>query len=200
MSTEKTLALISNLTTASIMATILWLYVDALLFRFEVKSFIKAAGFLLLTGGVASNFAESFLVVNQTFITWIIGLGFWMLFVGFILDTHSRLQLLTIFLIVAVLFLKNHLLLSVEVLLVTLAVLQLSYIYKHKDVIPLITAFFLVSLAEFLKYLNNFKGFENMSLSASILYIFASVTLLYWLWSYLTIRFNLKHKSTNQPV
>ncbi len=200
MSTEKTLALISNLTTASIMATILWLYVDALLFRFEVKSFIKAAGFLLLTGGFASNFAESFLVVNQTFITWIIGLGFWMLFVGFILDTHSRLQLLTIFLIVAVLFLKNHLLLSVEVLLVTLAVLQLSYIYKHKDVIPLITAFFLVSLAEFLKYLNNFKGFENMSLSASILYIFASVTLLYWLWSYLTIRFNLKHKSTNQPV
>ena len=155
---------------------------------------------MLLTGGFASNFAESFLVVNQTFITWIIGLGFWMLFVGFILDTHSRLQLLTIFLIVAVLFLKNHLLLSVEVLLVTLAVLQLSYIYKHKDVIPLITAFFLVSLAEFLKYLNNFKGFENMSLSASILYIFASVTLLYWLWSYLTIRFNLKHKSTNQPV
>ena len=198
MPPAKLIGLISDFTAASVMAAILWLYIDALLFRFEIKSFIKTVGFLLLTAAFALSLSERFLNVNHSFVIWTESIGLWALFVGFIFDSHSKLQLLTLFLIAATLFLKNHLLLSVEAFLITLVVLQLSYFYKHKDLIPLITAFFLISLAEFLKYLNSFKGFENMALAGSFSYIFAAIILFYWLWSYLTIRFNLKQSKANR--
>ena len=198
MPPAKLIGFISDFTAASVMAAILWLYIDALLFRFEIKSFIKTVGFLLLTAAFALSLSERFLNVNHSFVIWTESIGLWALFVGFIFDAHSQLQLLTLFLIAATLFLKNHLLLSVEAFLVTLVVLQLSYFYKHKDLIPLITAFFLISLAEFLKYLNSFKGFENMALAGSFSYIFAAIILFYWLWFYLTIRFNLKQSKANR--
>ena len=198
MPPAKLIGFISDFTAASVMAAILWLYIDALLFRFEIKSFIKTVGFLLLTAAFALSLSERFLNVNHSFIIWTESIGLWALFVGFTFDSHSKLQLLTLFLIAATLFLKNHLLLSVEAFLITLVVLQLSYFYKHKDLIPLITAFFLISSAEFLKYLNNFRGFENMALAGSFSYIFAAIILFYWLWSYLTIRFNLKQSKANR--
>ena len=198
MPPAKLIGFISDFTAASVMAAILWLYIDALLFRFEIKSFIKTVGFLFLTAAFALSLSERFLNVNHSFVIWTESIGLWALFVGFIFDAHSKLQLLTLFLIAATLFLKNHLLLSVEAFLITLVVLQLSYFYKHKDLIPLITAFFLISSAEFLKYLNSFRGFENMALAGSFSYIFAAIILFYWLWSYLTIRFNLKQSKANR--
>lgn len=192
MSMELTLSLIANFSVASVMGLASYLFIDALHFRFEVKSFMKAIGFLLLTAGFALRFSSFFLVVNQSMIIWIKFLGFWVLFSGFIYDSHSKFQLLTIILILSTFFSKNHLLLSIEAFLITIVILQLAYYKKHKDLIPLITAFFLFTTAELFKYLNNFKEFGNIYNASMILYILASGFIFYWILPYLRIRFNLK--------
>ncbi len=195
MNPAQILFFVSNFTIASTLATISWLYIDALLFRFEIKSFLRLIGFSLLTIVFALNFATLFYSANQTLIFWIQSISFWFLFISFIFDSHSKLQILTIAGIIATVFLNKHALLSLQSFLIAISILQLAYFTKHKDMIPLTLGFFLISIAEFFNYLDKFKGFENLSLAGSLLYVFVAIALFYWLWSYLVIRFTLKRKS-----
>lgn len=188
------ISIVSNFAASSIFAAIGWLYIDALLLRFELRSALKCLAFTLLTIAFAQNFAAELFKINSPVPSfWIQSIALYLMFGAFIADTHSRLQILTIFAIALLFFFKNHALLAIQALMIALAILQLAYNTKHKDLIPLVTGFILMSTGEFFYYLNNIKGFENISQAGNFLYIFASIALFYWLWSYLAIRFAVKN-------
>ena len=110
------------------------------------------------------------------------------------MDSHSKLQFLAILAIISLFFLKGHILLSVQGALISTTTLALAKITKHNDLILFGLGFVLITIGKFFSYLENTLGVANMALSASILYILAAITLFYWLWQYLVIRFNLAHK------
>lgn len=184
------LLLTANFTAASTFAAITWLYLDALLLRFELKSFLKCLAFALLTVTFALNFASS--VFNIPFPIpsfWIQSIALYLMFAAYIMDIHSKLQVLTLLAIALLFFLKAHALLAVQSFLVTAVILQLAYYSKHKDLIPLTTGFVLMAIGEFFFYLDITRGIQNLSYAANFSYIFSSLVFFYWLWQYLVIRF-----------
>lgn len=151
--------------------------------------------FAALTASFGLNFASHFLLpVSADLIFWAHSTGLLLVTASFFFDPHSRLRAISILAIVAFLFAKDHLLLAIQSLLITILVLELAYTTKHRDLIPFGAGFLLATTAEFFYYLENIKGFENIALAGSFLYIFAAICLFYWLWGYLVIRFNLKKK------
>ncbi|OGD94027.1 hypothetical protein A2697_00850 [Candidatus Curtissbacteria bacterium RIFCSPHIGHO2_01_FULL_41_44] len=192
---NQTIEVISDVATATIMASLAWLFIDALVLRFEVKIFLKSAGFSLLTLVFTLNLAQVFSAsASPQLIFWLESIGLWLIFAAFILDSHSKLQFLAILAIISLFFLKGHILLSVQGALISTTTLALAKITKHNDLILFGLGFVLITIGKFFSYLENTLGVANMALSASILYILAAITLFYWLWQYLVIRFNLAHK------
>ena len=190
------IATVSNLMTASVFATSTWLFVDALAIRVEIKSLLKAIGFLLLTCAFVLNLVPTFSAVFQNQLTfWVQSLGLWFLFAAFILDSHSKLQFLIVAAIPVLIFLRSHSLLAAQTFLIAITIMQIAYHTKHKDLIPLITGFFLITIAEFFYSLEEQTMLGNLKTAADFLYIFASIVVFYWLWQYLVIRFNLQRKT-----
>lgn len=184
------LSLTANFAAASTFAAITWLYLDALLLRFELKSFLKCLAFALLTLAFALNFAALVFKINSLIPPfWIQSTALYLIFASYIIDIHSKLQILTLVAIALIFFLKDHALLAVQSLLVTTVILQLAYYSKHKDLIPLTTGFALIAIGEFFFYLDMKRGVQNLSFAANFSYIFASLVFFYWLWQYLVIRF-----------
>lgn len=184
------LLLTANFAPASVFAAITWLYLDALFLRFELKSFLKCLAFALLTTSFALNFASSAFKINFPIPSfWIQSTALYLMFASYIMDIHSKLQILTLLAIALIFFLKAHALLATQSFLVTVVILQLAYYTKHKDLIPLTTGFILMAIGEFFFYLESSKGIQNLSYAANFSYIFSSLVFFYWLWQYLVIRF-----------
>lgn len=140
--------------------------------------------------------------ITQTFtqlslpqlIFWLQNIGFFLIFISFILDSHSKLQFITVIAIVLLFFFKEHALLALESLLIAIVVLSIAKVTKHNDLIPFGIAYVLVSVGEFFYFLVAKTNFgSGINVAGAFLYIFASVAFTYWLWQYLVIRFNLKH-------
>lgn len=183
------LLLLANFTPASVFAAITWLYLDALLLRFELKSFLKCLAFALLTLTFAFNFTSSLLQINFPIPSfWIQSIALYLMFASYIIDIHSKLQITTLLAIGLIFFLKAHALLATQSFLVSVVILQLAYYSKHKDLIPLTTGFILMAIGEFFFYLDS-RGIQNLSYAANFSYIFSSLVFFYWLWQYLIIRF-----------
>jgi len=167
-----------------------WLHADSLAIRIEIKTFLKAAGFGIL--GIAStlNFLNPLFNFDLSQISiWLISSSLYLIFLAFILDPHSKLQLGFILAIIALFFLHKHVLLSLQAALISAAVLQLAYTTKHRDLIPFGMGFVLITIGEFFQVLG-----AEFGVSSAILYIFASISLFAWIWQYLIIRFNLSRK------
>ncbi|OGD86261.1 hypothetical protein A2870_04820 [Candidatus Curtissbacteria bacterium RIFCSPHIGHO2_01_FULL_41_11] len=186
------ISIVSYFAITSIFAAIIWLYIDALSLRFEVKSFLKFLAFSLLTLAFFFRLTQGIFNANFSNLEfWLQSSALWLILASYLLDYHSKLQLLTIIGIISIFFLKNYALLAVQSFLISVVILQISYSTKHKDLIPLISGFGLLSISEFFNHLEKVRGIQNFSLAANFVLLFASLTFFYWLWSYLAIRFSL---------
>lgn len=186
----------ANITAALISSALTWLFLDALFVRIEIKTLLKACGFLLLAIAFVFPIAQLFSAINlHTFVTWIHSIALLLLFAAFVFDSHSKLQFLTILLIFILIFLDNHAMLAAQSFLIALVVLEIAKNTKHNDLIPFGVGFVLFAAAELFYSLELRAGFQNISLGGHFLYIFGSIGLFWWLWSYLVIRFNLKIKT-----
>ena len=80
-------------------------------------------------------------------------------------------------------------------LFISMAIFQLVYITKHRDLIPLGVGFALISVTEYLYFLEGVENFKNVAAAVVIPYIlaaldiFASFILIYWIWPYVSLRF-----------
>ncbi len=169
---------------------------DALFVRFDLKTFIKFLGFLLLGAAFVLNILNHSLPVVSF---WLIALALVLLFVGFIMDPLSKFKFLAPLPVVFLLFLSGHILLFVLSLLTTMAIFQLAYTTRHRDFIPLGVSFTLISVGEYLFHLEIIDGLKQLAVAGSFLYLFASLVLLAWVWSYLALRFFYRFNST-EPV
>ena len=195
MQVSQLIFILANFITASTLAAIIWLYIDALLLKIEIKTILRATGLILLTASFALNLISSFSTINGSqFTFWIQSLGLWLIFASFIIDSHSKLRFISVIAIASLLLFKSHQLLAVQNLLISINVFEIAYNNQHRDLIPFGAGFLLMTTAEFFYYLNDVKGFQNISVAGDFLYIFASIALFIWLWSYLAIRFNLAQK------
>jgi len=154
---------------------------DALFVRFDLKTFIKFLGFLILGISVILS-------------SWMMSVGFVLIFVGFIIDPLSKAKFILPLPIVFFPFLTDHILFFVLSLITTVAVFQLAYVTKHQDFIPLGVGFTLISVGEYFYHLENVEQLKQLALAGSFLYLFASLVLLGWGWSYLVLRFKNKFK------
>ncbi len=170
------------------------LFADALVVRFELKTLVKSLGFFLFGASLLMHwlkFSDSIAVL------WIMPVAFCLLFFGYILDPLSRFRFMLPLPIVFFPFLKGHILLFVLGLLVTVVIFQLAYTTKHRDFIPLGLGFCLLSIGEYFYHLGTIERLKYLSAAGSFLYLFSSLVLLGWVWSYLAIRFiKIKKDST----
>src|SRR3989338_2411906 len=189
------LPLIANFAIASIFAAIAWLYIYALSLRFEFKSFLKSGAFSLLTVAFSLTLYQTITKQTPTNLQiWLQSIALWLILASYLLDYHSKLQLLTILGIISIFFFKNYALLAIQSLLISISLLQISYSTKHKDLIPLVTGFTLLAISEFFNYLEKVRGIQNFSLAADFVLLFTAITFFYWLLQCLVIRFNLNQK------
>lgn len=159
---------------------------DALFVRFDTKTFIKFLGFLLLGGALVLNLLnDSYPILSF----WMMSVGLVLLFIGFIIDPLSNLAFTAPLPIVFFPFLSGHILFFVLSLLVTVGIFQLAYTTKHRDLIPLGVSFTLIAVGEYFYHLQNIEQLKQVALAGSFLYLFASLILLGWVWSYLALRF-----------
>lgn len=185
----------SLILTATVFGSLTWLFADALTLRIEIKTLMKALACFLFAAASSLKLIPPFVPLLQTnYIFLLQNIALWLFLASFIFDQHSKLQLLIILGIISQIFLRDHALLALQALLVSLAILQIAYHTKHRDLIPLITGFFLIFVAEFF-YSFKSAAWGNLKLSGDFLNIFASIVFFYWLWQYLVIRFNLQKKS-----
>lgn len=158
---------------------------DALFVRFDLKTFIKFLGFLLLGVVFVLNLLHSWPFLSF----WMMSVGLVLLFIGFIIDPLSNLKFTAPLPIVFFSFLGGHILFFVLSLLVTVGIFQLAYTTKHRDLIPLGVSFTLISAGEYFYHLQNIEQLKQVAVAGSFLYLFASLILLGWVWSYLALRF-----------
>lgn len=168
---------------------------DALFARFDLKTFIKFLGFLLLGVVAVLNLLNNAFPV---FSFWMMSLGFCMLFIGFIIDPLSSFKFIAPLPIVFFPFLSGHILFFVLSLLTTVAIFQLAYTTRHRDLIPLGVSFTLISVGEYLFHLESIEQLKHLAFAGSFLYLFASLILLGWVWSYLAIRFFNRFKPVGE--
>jgi len=170
------------------------LFGDALFVRIDLKTLLKSIGFLLLGISCVLN------LLNQTYTLpsfLMMSAALSMLFIGFIIDPLSRLSFLAPIPIVFFPFLSGHLLLFVLGLLTTVSIFQLAYTTKHRDLIPLGVGFTLLSVGEYLYHLETIERLNQLALAGSFPYLFSSLVLLGWVWSYLALRFINRFKSND---
>ena len=185
----------SNFLAILVFFTVALSFIDTFALKIKVQSVFKAAGFLLLTLAFLLNLLQFFSpLVSPQLITWLKSVSLWLIFVAFIFDEHSKLQLLTIIAIISLIFLRGHALLAVQAFLISITVLQIAYYTKHKDLVPFEVGVVLIAIAEFFYFLDETGRYGNMETSGNFLYIFACTAIFYWIWQYLIIRFNLRRQ------
>jgi len=170
-----------------------WLFFDALRLRFEIKTFLKSVGFILLGIGFGGALIQQSAQDIVPFLLWLKVLGFYLIFTAFAFDSHSKFQIGLIIGIIASFFFHDHAYLALMSFLITINIFQISYTTKHKDLTPFGAGFLLIFIAEFFRAVESTKT-GSLSFASAFLYFFASLALLYWLWQYLVIRFNLDRK------
>lgn len=161
------------------------LFGDALLLRLELRTLIKSLSFLMMTVYFLLNLFH----FGISAIFWLMAVSLTLLSISFIIDPLSKFKFLFPLPILFLPFLKDHLLLFALGLTATLAIFQLAYTTKHRDLIPLGVGFTLMSMGEYLYHLQSYESLNYLSAAGSFLYLFASLVLLTWIWSYLAIRF-----------
>ena len=176
---------------AVICLSLSWLFFDALRLRFEIKTFLRLLGFLMLGIGFGGILTSPSVLNTIPFLLWIKIVGLYAIFVSYAFDAHSKFQIALILGIVLLIFLKDHQALAVIAFLTALTVFQLAYSTKHRDLIPMGTGFILIAIAEFFRSIETME-LAGLSLASAFLYIFASVSFFLWMWQYLIIRFNIK--------
>lgn len=115
--------------------------------------------------------------------------GFVLIFLGFTMDPLSTFKFIAPLPIVFLPFLTGHILFFVLSILTTVGIFQLAYATKHQDLIPLGVGFTLISVGEYFYHLENIVQLKQLALAGSFLYLFASLILLCWGWSYMALRF-----------
>lgn len=159
---------------------------DALFVRFDFRTFIKFLGFLLLGASFVLNILDNSYPVLSF---WLMATGLVLIFIGFIMDPLSTFKFIAPLPIVFLPFLTGHILFFVLSILTTVGIFQLAYATKHQDLIPLGVGFTLVSVGEYFYHLENIVQLKHLALAGSFLYLFASLILLGWGWSYMALRF-----------
>ncbi len=165
--------------------TLSLLFGDTLLLRFEIRTFIKSLGFLMLAG---ASFLHLF-QINTLLPFWLSALSLVLIYIAFITDPLSKFKLLFPLPLIFFPFLTSHLLLFALSVISTISIFQLVYTTQHRDLIPLGVGFTLISAGEYLYHLKTMENLSSLSAAGSFLYLFASLILLIWVWSYLAIRF-----------
>ncbi len=161
------------------------LFGDSLLLRFDLKTFLKSLGFLLLTGASIINlFNHQYTQIS----IWLFVAGFLLIFVGFIIDSHSILKLSFPIPLVLLFILRDHLLLFFLGGFIAASVFQLVYTTKHRDLIPLGVGFVLIAAGEYLYSLESMSKLAPIADAGSFLYLLSCSVLLLWLWAYLALR------------
>ncbi len=169
------------------------LFGDALLVRFEFKTFLKSLAFFLFGCSLIMNWLK---FSDSIAIFWLMPIALCLLFIGYILDPLSRLRFILPLPAVFFPFLKGHILLFVLGLLTTLVIFQLAYTTKHRDLIPVGVGFSLLSIGEYFYHLETIDKLSQLAKAGSFLYLFSALVLLGWVWSYLAIRFiNIRKKN-----
>lgn len=105
------------------------------------------------------------------------------LYMGLVLDKHSALKYTLPLPFIALFFFKDHVSFLVLSFLVYIAVLELAYQKGHTRLIPLVSVFTLVVVAEYFSVYGSI--FQINSISENILYLLASLILLLWVTYYL---------------
>ncbi|MDO8452415.1 MAG: hypothetical protein Q7S79_01540 [bacterium] len=159
---------------------------DALFVRFDLKTFIKFLGFLFLGVAFVLNLLNN---MYPGLNYWLMSAALVLIFVGFIIDPLSKFKFIAPLPVVFFPFLTGHILFFVLGLASTFAIFQLAYTTRHRDLIPLGVSFTLTSIGEYLYHLKDIEQLKQLALAGSFLYLFASLILLGWVWSYLAIRF-----------
>lgn len=199
MDTAQGVQAISKITSSLVFLALFWLHLDALAVRLETKTILRALGWLSLAASLSLSLVWIF--SNLPFdpsklIFWLTSLGFWLLYVSFIFDSHSKLQFLAVLAIASLFFFDNHTLLAIQAFLIAITILQISYNTKHKDLIPQVTAFILLAIGEFF---HSLASSPSSGLFGNFMYVFAAIIFAYWLWQYLVIRFNLERIKIRVP-
>lgn len=175
---------VSSILSAVAFFGMLFLFADSLFLRFELKTFLKSLGFVLLgSAALLSLFKPEMLLIP-----WTTAGGFTLLFIAFIIDAHSRVRFLFPLPVLLIFFLHGHILFALLSLLTALAIFQLVYTTKHNDMIPLGIAFVLITVGEYFYNLQSVEGLKTIAVAGAFLYLFASGVLLFWIWTYLAIR------------
>lgn len=120
---------------------------------------------------------------------WMMATGLVLIFLGFIMDPLSTFKFIAPLPIIFLPFLTGHILFFVLSLLTTVGIFQLAYTTKHQDLIPLGVGFTLISVGEYLYHLKDVEQLKQLASAGSFLYLFASLVLLGWGWSYMALRF-----------
>ena len=169
---------------------------DALFARFNLKTFMKFLGFLLIGVTFILNLLH---ISYPVLIFWFMSAGLVLLFLGFILDPLSKLKFFAPLPLVFFPFLNDHILFFVLSLMITVGVFQLAYTTSHRDLIPLGVSFTLISVGEYLFHLKDIEQLKQLAVAGSFLYLFASLILLGWAWSYIALRliYLLKRKKSS---
>lgn len=162
------------------------LFADALFLQFEIKTLLKALGFVALSASFLLRFfdhssTQTYVLINTA--------ALYAVLFGMAIDYHSKLKFFPILPLAAFFVFGGHMLLFVEAALIAIVIFQLVYTTKHKDLIPLGAGFVLIAMAEYLYSLETKANLSQLAIAGAFPYLFASVVLILWLWSYVVLRF-----------
>lgn len=146
------------------------------------STFFNSLGFGLLGMSSAINFFQH-AYTNASY--WLAAIAYFALFIGIVIDKHFRLRLIFPIPLIAIYLLRNHQLLFAMAFLVLILQLSLSYKLSHKRLIPLVAAFALVTVGEYLYSLHASISFSGISDAGIFLYIFAALIFVGWILFYL---------------
>lgn len=148
----------------------------------RVSNLINSLGFGLLGISSAINlFQHRYTEASYFFAT----IAYLALFIGIVIDSHSKFKLTFPVPLIAIYFLTEHQLLYSLAFLVVIVYLYLSYKLTHSRLIPLIGAFILVTAGEYLYSLKGSYSYPGISDAGIFLYIGASLIFMGWILFYL---------------
>jgi len=170
------------------------LFADSLLLRFDLKTFLKALGFAMLSAAAFFNFlSHGYIPITL----WVYVISFLFILFGFVFDPNSKLQLMAPLGAVAIFLLPGHLRLVILCVGIAGSIFQLIHSTKHQDLIPLGISFVLIAIGEYFYYVGQMDSMHTLAPAGAFLYIFASILLLFWLWSYVALRVLLMVKNNS---
>lgn len=113
----------------------------------------------------------------------ITALGLVVFYVSLVFDKHSHLRYTVFLPFLSLFFFKGHQLLLVLSILDAVALLELAYSKEHQRLIPFVSAFILVGIAEYFTVFG--PALNTDSAIAPVLYIFTAFIFLLWILFYL---------------